>query len=136
MVRLDGIIRFKTRELDEQRKQLVIVEEQLQAIDDRLSALEAEEARESQNINLESAATNIGAYLHGVRVRRAQLEESRVEKQTEVDEKRNEVQLAFEELKTLEIAEERQIAREQAEQAKAQQQELDETALRPFHHHK
>lgn len=134
--RLDNIIRFHSRKLDDERRKLVALEQDLALILAQIDALKAEELAEKNLTGLEVAATEMAAYLKGVSIRRAALRSQQAEKEGLVDDQSELVRGAFKEMKTLEIArekEQREILKKRRQQ---EQRELDEQALRPFNYPK
>lgn len=134
--RLDNIIRFHSRKLDDERRKLVALEQDLALILAQIDALKAEELAEKNLTGLEVAATEMAAYLKGVSIRRAALRSQQAEKEGLVDDQSELVRGAFNEMKTLEIArekEQREILKKRRQQ---EQRELDEQALRPFNYPK
>lgn len=132
MTRLASIIRFRKWDLDEKRKELAVRQGKLLEVDDRLADLRLEAAMEQNATGLEVSTTQMGAYLRGVSVREAALLEQRLEADRLVEEQRDIVAEAFQELKTFEIAAEEEEKRTKASRDKVEQDAFDETGLRKF----
>ena len=132
MSKLDGIIRFKKWELDEKRRLLVTFQDELARLEQALEALYEERARESQLSASSGSPVMLGEYLEGCRLRAEQLLQFIEIKDKEVSGQRDIVAAAFQDLKTFEIAAEREQEREKTRAVKVEQNMLDEQGLRTF----
>lgn len=129
MSRLDGIIRLRKWELDEKRRELASLLGERDEIVYAIDAIGEEMAEQARNSNLEVSAIAIGAYMEGARVKQRHLAQMLAAKEDEVVEHQDRVADGFRELKTFEIARERELARIDAAEAKEEQQAFDELGI-------
>ncbi|MFC4348162.1 flagellar FliJ family protein [Kordiimonas lipolytica] len=129
MSKLANIIRLRKWELDEKRRRLADLQGEREEIVLAIETMEAEVVEQSRNSGLEVSAVAIGAYLEGVRMRQQQLSELLAAKEREVAKHQDIVAEGFRELKTFEIAQSREKAREAAAEAKMEQDAFDELGI-------
>lgn len=130
MSRLDGIIRLRKWELDEQRRVLAVMQAERDAIAGMIDMLDHERAEQARLYNgSEVSALTLGAYLEGVRKKQEQLRRDLAKKDEEVEEHRDRVAECFRELKTYEIAREMELKRMKAAEAKEEQDAFDELGI-------
>ncbi|WP_262694806.1 flagellar export protein FliJ [Kordiimonas aquimaris] len=132
MTKLDGIIRLKKWELDEERRALAGLLDERKRVEDSIEFLEQEMLQQKQLRESEIASVTLGAYIEGARKKKAWLLEAMRLKDEEITEKQDIVSQAFRELKTYEIADENQKNRTREALEKKEQKELDEQALRAY----
>ena len=125
----DTLIRLSEQTLDDKRRALGILQEQLdraemhrRALDEELAAEQAV-ARENPN-----GSMTIGAYAQHMITRREQADNAIAEARRLVDAQREEVRLAFAELKRYEITHDARKAKLATEEARKEQNALDEAA--------
>lgn len=132
MADLDGIIRFRKWELDEKRRELAILLEERASIAATIEALEQEMLDQQSLRDSDVASMTLGAYIEGARKKKAWLLDDMRKKDEQISEKQDVVSDAFRELKTFEIADNRQKERTRKELARQEQIELDEMGLKAF----
>ncbi len=130
MSRLDGIIRLRKWELDEQRRQLAEIQAECDAIVTVIDAIEDERAQQAREYSgSEVSALTYGAYLEGTRMKQEMFTKLLREKEVALDEHRDKVAESFRELKTFEIAREREYQRIAQAEAKEEQDAFDELGI-------
>ena len=130
MSRLDGIIRLRKWELDEQRRVLAVMQAERDSIAGMIDMLDHERAEQARLYNgSDISALTLGAYLEGVRNKQAQLRRDLTKKDEEVEAHRDRVADCFRELKTYEIAREMELKRAKAKEAKEEQEAFDELGI-------
>ncbi|WP_417451548.1 flagellar export protein FliJ [Kordiimonas sp.] len=130
MSRLDGIIRLRKWELDEQRRVLAVMQAERDAINATIERLEDEKAEQSRNSGgLEVSPLTLGSYLEGVRKKQDMLRADLARKDEEVDKHRDVVAESFRELKTYEIARAQESKRIKAAEDKEEQDAFDELGI-------
>ncbi|WP_308909274.1 flagellar export protein FliJ [Pseudokordiimonas caeni] len=132
MSRLDHIIRLRKWELDEKRRVLSDLQRESDELQNALDRLGAEVAAESRRPAGEFEAVTFAAYLEGARQRRQLLHDRIERKEEEITRQQDAVSEAFKELKTFEVARDRETEREMRLEARIEQQGLDEQGLRAF----
>lgn len=132
MADLEGILRFRKWELDEKRRELAVLFEERAVIERRIEALDQEMIEQSVMKESDIGSMTLGAYIEGARKKRAWLIEDLRKKDEEIADKQDVVSEAFRELKTFEIADQRQKDRAKQAQAKQEQAELDELGLQAY----
>ncbi|WP_262690901.1 flagellar export protein FliJ [Kordiimonas aestuarii] len=130
MSRLDGIIRLRKWELDEQRRVLAVLQAERDSIAATIDMLEEEKAEQARTAGgLEVSTLTLGLYLEGVRKKQDMLREDLARKDEEVDEHRDKVAESFRELKIYEIAHEQEMKRVKAAEDKEEQEAFDELGI-------
>jgi flagellar export protein FliJ len=132
MSRLQSIIRVRKWELDEKRRELVALEDERAAIVEQMDDLSIEVAEQQNAAALEVGPASLGAYMNGVRYKMSAFEAALMQKDKEIEERRDEVTEAFRELKTYEIAEEQEQKRIRDAAALRDQKILDEQGMQSF----
>lgn len=132
MAKLDGIIRFRKWELDEQRRDLAILLSERAEIVELLEKLDAEMLAQKSMAQSDLGSMTLGAYIEGARKKRAWIVDDIREKDQEIEEKQDIVSDAFKELKTFEIADQRQKDRVRKKMDSQEQDELDELGRQAF----
>jgi len=132
MAKLDGIIRFRKWELDEQRRDLAVLLMDRTELVSSLEQLDAEMLAQKSMAQNDVGTMTLGAYIEGARIKRARILDDIRKKNQEIEEKQDVVSDAFRELKTFEIAERRQIEIFRKELDRYEQDELDELGRRAF----
>lgn len=129
MSRLDTIIRLRKWELDEKRRQLAALLGERDDIATAIETLDLEVAEQSRHTGLEVASVTIGSYIEAVRTRQGELGQMLLKKEKEVIKHQDVVAEGFRELKTFEIARDRELERVAAEEAKEEQAAFDELGI-------
>ncbi len=130
MSRFDHIIRLRKWELDEKRRVLRQLQSEEDEVISRIEALDVEVSLQMANTASEASVLTMGNYLEGVRLKQEQFEHELAAKQEEIAELQDKVAEAFRELKTFEIAKERELKRAQDAEAKEEQDAFDELGSR------
>jgi flagellar FliJ protein len=127
MADLKTLIRLHKFQLDEKRRALAEIMTVIENMQGQRRAHEAAMAEE-QRLASESfeAQRDWPAYSREAKQRLAMLDQAIAQIRIKEQEMAAQVQEAFEELKRVETIQERRIAEEEAERAKAERQELDE----------
>lgn len=127
---LATLVRLRREALDERRQRVSELENRLDALDRRRRDLDEDNAKEQRLIG--SSTEMLFAYpgyAAWVRVERQRLADARAAVETQATAAREELVVAFSELKKLEIAEAEQRRRRHKEQARLEQKRLDEVGL-------
>ena len=132
MTKLDGIIRLKKWQLDEERRILAGLLDERKRVEDSIEYLEQEMQQQRQLRDSEISSLTLGAYIEGSRKKKAWMIEALRLKDEEIAGKQDFVSKAFRELKTYEIADQSQKKRARDAFDKKEQAELDEQALRAY----
>lgn len=132
MVRLNGIIRFRKWELDEQRRGLAVLLDERAECVATLEQLDAEMLAQRSMAQSDFGSVTMGAYIEAAREKKAWILDDICKKDQEIEEKQEVVSEAFRELKTFEIAEGRQKERLDKEIDRLEQNELDDLGRRAF----
>lgn len=132
MAELGGIIRYRKWQLDEKRRELAVLQGERTEIVALIEALDAEMLAQQAIRDSDISSMTLGAYIEGSRKKKAWLNEDLRKKDEEITDKQDVVSEAFRELKTLEIAERRQLERKRKEIQRQEQNELDELGLQAF----
>ena len=126
---VDGMIRLSKWRLDERRRELRGLEDMLAGLVGELAALSRELESEQTAARRDNVISLYGSYAKSVINRRENLERSIEETEVAVEEKKDEVSAAFQDLKRYEIAAERAARRAAEEYERRDQAALDEIAL-------
>lgn len=132
MASLDGIIRLRKWELDEERRALADLLEQRTQIENAIDLLDAEMLDQKNVKNQDFSTLTLGAYLEGARKKKAFMIEALRKHDEKILEKQDVVSEAFRELKTFEVADENQQSRKRKKLAVQEQNALDELGLQAF----
>jgi flagellar FliJ protein len=130
---LDSLIRLHRWQLDERRRDLATLEDLAAKLVEERARLDAEDVRE-QAVAAASpeAAFGYAAYAGGLIDRRRKLERSRVETAERIVEAREALAQAFQEVKRYEIAAATRLRQLQQQEARRQQQVLDDLGTEGF----
>lgn len=125
----DTLIRLSEQQLDDKRRALAALEDRLDQIRAERQAIEDELQHEQRRAAEDAEALfTYGAYAAEV-IRRRERADGRIRAiEAEVEAAREDVRLAFAELKRYEITHERKLAAIERERAARRQTELDEIA--------
>ena len=125
---VEGMIRLQKWNLDEKRRELVELEEMRDDLQAKVRALEEEVIREQKTAAKSVVVSLYGSYARAVIDRRDVLEKSICEMEPVIEAKKDEVAIAFQELKKFEIARDRAAQRTRYEAARKEQILLDDMA--------
>lgn len=130
---LPNLIRLHKRRLEEQQRKLVELESLKQGFADRVHALDAEIAEEGRNC-ADSPETGhvLGSFVQAGIMRRRRLEESIREVQVQIEEFRDQVAEAFQELKRFELVLENSRQRERKTAQRRERNLEDEMGINMF----
>lgn len=130
----DAGLRLKKKELDDLRRELGALYAQQDALDQKITAIDAEIASEAQATSPELLVglADFGAYLGRQRLARQEVEREKARLQAEIDKVQDRLAEAFADFKTLDIAATRFIENARKEAERLEQQEADEAALMRF----
>lgn len=128
-----ALIRYNEWQVDERRKVLADLFAMADDLDRQAEQLVVTTSLEQ----VKAASSEVGrigypGFAQGVIARRQNIERSRVEIEAQIDTAKEALQLAYQELKKIEIMEERRKAKERKELARREQAELDEVAQTRF----
>ncbi len=125
------LIRINDWEVDQRRRELAAHMQQLENLIGQLEALEAELLREQELAEAAptEAGLTYGAYATMAIERRELLQAEIVKQEEVVANAREAVRVAYLEFKKFEIAEERRMAKVAAEEARDEQEALDEIGI-------
>ena len=126
MSRLDNIIRLRKWELDEQRRVLSALLGERQQMVHMLEQMEDELAEQARSGSLEVFSTTVGAYMVGVKKRGDMIGAAIQAKDEEIAVQQDKVADGFRELKTFEIARDREMQRIKKAEDKAEQAQFDD----------
>jgi flagellar export protein FliJ len=123
----DTLIRLKRFHVDEKRRQVAQIEAMIADFERMAADLDREIAVEQQRAGIDDPGHfAYPTYAKAAMQRRDNLQQSANDLKGQLEEARNALAEAFEELKKVEILEERDQHRERAAEAKAEQAELDQ----------
>jgi flagellar protein FliJ len=126
MARLDTIIRLRKWELDEARRVLADLLGEREVMVRQLVMMDDEIAEQSRSTSIEVFSTTVGAYMDGVKKRGDAIHNMLAEKEKEIEQQQDKVAEGFRELKTFQIAHDRDVKRAKWEEDKAEQVMFDE----------
>ena len=133
MKSLKTLIKLNKQQLDALRRSLVALEGQKANLDASIERLKAEVQAETRlaqsNVEL---ARYFGAFTKAAQQKEADIRTEMAKLDKQMDTLREEIRGKFSELKTFEIALERQKEREKEKQAKQEAEQLDEIAMQQF----
>ena len=133
MKSLQTLIDLKQQELDEQRRILVQLEEEMERLKAQEAELKKELAREGDIASKQpDMARYFGAFAQGNEQQQEQTREKQATINTLVEKQRDVITEAFAELKKMEIVKEKRETEEQANADRKETEELDEIGLRKF----
>ena len=128
-----ALIRYNEWQVDERRKvlaELFAAVEELERQEERLTVTTSVEQVEATTS--EVGAFSYGGFAQGVIVRRQNIAKSSAWLEEQIETAQEELQLAYQELKKIEIMEERRKEKERKKFAQLEQAELDEIAQNRF----
>jgi len=128
MSRLDNIIRLRKWELDEVRRVLADLLGERQEMVAVLERMEEELAEQIRSGSLEVFSTTVGAYMQGVKKRGDIITAAIAAKDEEIGLQQDKVSEGFRELKTFEIARDRETQRIKKAEDKTEQAMFDDLA--------
>lgn len=124
-----ALIRYNEWQVDERRKvlaDLFAAVEALERDEERLNVMTSiEQVKAAEN---EVGRIGYPGFAQGVIERRQNIEDTRVELEAQIDSAKEALQLAYQELKKIEIMEERRKEKERKERDRREQMDLDEMA--------
>ncbi len=127
----DTLLRLKRFQVDEKRRHVAQIEAMIADFERMATDLDREILHEQERAGIHDIAHfAYPTYAKAAMNRRDNLRRSAGELQGQLDAARDELAEAFEELKKLEILDERDSARERADENAREQADLDEIALR------
>lgn len=129
---LPSLIRLHKWQLEEQQRQLAQLEGLQQQFIDRIGILDAEVAAESAAGAASETGHVLGGYIQASLQRRRHLEQSAAGVQVQIDQVREHVAGAFEELKRFELAHELHLRRERKTARRRERVQEDEIGLNIF----
>ena len=130
MKRTDSLMRLKRFRVDDLKRRMGTLDNMKADLERKLSDLEESVAREKQRAN----DSDIGrlafpSFLRSIEVRRENLKATLKEIERERAQCQTELTAAFQDLKSLELATEQQVKRQQEVEARRSQSRLDEMAI-------
>ncbi len=130
---LPGLIRLHKWQLEEQQRKLAELESLKQQFVAGIGKLDAEVAAESASAGAASETGHVlGGYIQASLQRRRHLEQSAAGVQSQIDEVREQVAEAFQELKRFELAQEQQLRRERKAAKRRDRVQEDELGINMF----
>jgi len=136
MARIKPLIRMRRWELDQKQRELGELNKRAEAVVAEQNRLQREmEAEQKMVMERPEFAFTIAAYAAQVIFRQEKLADHLKILEQMIDQKREEIRQAFQEVKKLEIAEERRLDLEKEEQRRRDTIALDEVGLEGFRRH-
>lgn len=133
MARLKALIRVRRWELDQKQRELADLNRKAEAIVAEQMRLQREmEAEQQTAMNHPEFAFTIAAYAARVILRQEQLESHLRTLERAIEQKRDDIRIAFQEVKKIEIAEERRLEAEREKLRHKEALALDEVGLEGF----
>ncbi len=130
---LPSLIRLHKWRLEEQQRKLAQLEALKQQFVARIRILDAEVAAESSAAAGSSETGHVlGGYIQASLQRRRHLEQSAADVQSQIDEVREQVAEAFQELKRFELAQAQQLRRERKAAKRRERVQEDEIGINMF----
>lgn len=130
---LPSLIRLHKWQLEEQQRQLAQLEGLQQQFVGRIRILDAEVAAESAAAGAASETGHVlGGYIQASLQRRRNLEQSAAGVQSQIDDVREQVAEAFQELKRFELAHEQNLRRERKTAKRRERVQEDELGINMF----
>jgi flagellar protein FliJ len=127
----ETLIRLKKFQVDEKRRRVVQMEAMIADFDRMASDLDREVANEERRAGIaDPAHFAYPTYARAARTRREKVVNSANELRQQLDVAKGEMELAVEDLKKVEILNDREIAAERAEEARREQVEMDRIGAR------
>ena len=135
MADLDPLVRYRKHGVDEKRRALAELYRQAEELNQQKNAIEeevAEETRISEEQATVESAAYLGRYLQGAQLRIDALTKSIQEMEVRIAIAQEDMRSAFAEMKKVEITQRNRDAREQAEEKRKEEQELDDIAIENY----
>jgi flagellar protein FliJ len=127
----ESLIRLKKFQADEKRRRVTQMEAMIADFDRMAGELDREIANEERRAGItDQGHFAYPTYARAARVRRDKVVHSADELRVQLNSAREELELAVEELKKVEILQDREQAAERAEEARREQQEMDRVGSR------
>lgn len=135
MADLEPLIRYRKHGVDEKQRFLAQLYREAEKIEQQKKIIEDQIEREKK-LALEMATADaqayLGKYLEGARRKVKALEKSIEKMNVRIAAATEDMRAAFAEMKKVEIVQENRLKREEAEQKKKEDRELDEIAIEGF----
>ena len=126
----DSLIRLKRFQVDEKRKRVAQIETMIAEFDRMAADLDRQIAAEQERTGIHDVGHfAYSTFARAARTRKENMEASKVDLAAQLDAAREELGEAFDDLKKIELLDERDQARERAEAAAREQAETDAVAL-------
>lgn len=135
MADLQALIRFRKHGVDEKRRQLAQLYREAETVERQKKIIEDQMQKEidlAKGMGSVDAQAYLGKYLQGARRKVKALEKSIAKMNERIAAAQEDMRESFAEMKKVEITQNRRDAREDAEQKKKEDAELDEIALDRF----
>ena len=134
MANLESLIRVRKHAVEQKQKFLAELYRQAEELDNQKKTLEDTLVKERQKVDEMGveALGYFGAYSDAVRQRVADINESMIKLNNRIEVARDDMARAFEDLKKIEITQERREAEEKKAQNKKESDQLDEVALEGY----
>jgi flagellar protein FliJ len=127
----EPLIRLKKFQVDEKRRRVAQIEAMIADFDRMANDLDREVANEERRAGISDPAHfAYPTYARAARVRRENIVNSANELKGQLDAAKGELEFAFEEMKKVEILNDREVAAERAEENRREQIEMDRIGSR------
>jgi flagellar protein FliJ len=127
----EPLIRLKKFQVDEKRRRVAQIEAMIADFDRMANDLDREVANEERRAGISDPAHfAYPTYARAARTRRENIVNSANELKGQLDAAKGELEVAFEEMKKVEILNEREVAAERAEESRREQMEMDRIGSR------
>lgn len=129
---LEMLVRLRETELDSIRREVGVLNRQVEAIDDKKASLSKQLVNEQVYMTRLEGISTYGTFADSVQTWQQSLDVDRKTVDQKIDSKMVQVRSAFEALKTAQVALDNWRAGERKKRERREQEMLDETALRQF----
>jgi flagellar protein FliJ len=127
----ETLVRLKKFQVDEKRRRVAQIEAMIADFERMASDLDREVANEERRAGISDPAHfAYPTYARAARTRREKIVHSADELKGQLETARGELEIAFEEMKKVEILQDREAAQERAEDARREQVEMDRIGSR------
>jgi flagellar protein FliJ len=127
----ETLVRLKKFQVDEKRRRVAQIEAMIADFERMASDLDREVANEERRAGISDPAHfAYPTYARAARTRREKIVHSADELKGQLETARGELEIAFEEMKKVEILQDREAAQERAEDARREQVEMDRVGSR------
>ena len=127
----ETLIRLKKFQVDEKRRRVAQIEAMVADFDRMANDLDREVANEERRAGISDPAHfAYPTYARAARTRRENIVTSANELKVQIDAAKLELEIAFEDLKKVEILQDREVAAEKAEDSRREQMEMDRIGSR------